>query len=195
MRVLQLHTRTVAQTVEVMSQVSLADLDRPIPVPALDVRRVYSHLIGLNYGFAAAVEGEGHDASRFAPPALHDPVRQFAESADVVVRAFAGPVPETVQLAPVAGEHVLLFETAVTFHILDSVIHGWDVAKAIGVPTNYDEDVVAEALRVTLTIPEQAKSAELTALFRPRVPTASSDPLDQVAALLGRSPDWTAGPR
>jgi uncharacterized protein (TIGR03086 family) len=153
---------------------------------------VLGHITGLSYGFAAAVDGHGADAARFAAPELGgSPGDTFAEAAAVVTRAFERPdPPDTVMLAPVAGDVAIALPRAVSFILLDYVIHGWDIARGIGVEPDYDPEVVDAALTVTESIPESAKGSELTHLFRHRVETTSTDPLDRIAALLGRSTQW-----
>jgi hypothetical protein len=70
-------------------------------------------------------------------------------------------------------------------------VHGWDVARSLGVAIEFDADVLALALRVAESVPDEAKSLDPRTPFRPGLGTASLDPLDRILALLGRAPDWT----
>jgi hypothetical protein len=76
------------------------------------------------------------------------------------------------------------------FHLVDYVVHSWDVAKTIGVPVRFDDDVLRVALGVAAAVPDEARSADERTPFAPTVDTTSADLLDQVVANLGRAPGW-----
>jgi uncharacterized protein (TIGR03086 family) len=84
---------------------------------------------------------------------------------------------------------------AVGFHFVDYVVHGWDVARTIGVAYELPAEVVSAVLPLALAVPDGEIRAGAQSPFRPAVPTDSDvSDLDRVLAHLGRSPSWTVLP-
>src|SRR6202012_416649 len=71
----------------------------------------------------------------------------------------------------------------------DQFTHGWDLARAIGRPSDLDPDLAEDLLvHARLEIPEAFRGADGQAPFGPIVaPRAGSGPADQLAAFLGRA--------
>jgi uncharacterized protein (TIGR03086 family) len=80
---------------------------------------------------------------------------------------------------------------AISFHFIDYLVHGWDVARTLGVDYQPAPDLLAAALPVALAVPGGKARERDGAAFAPglEVP-AQAGPLDQIVALLGRSPSW-----
>lgn len=79
---------------------------------------------------------------------------------------------------------------ALSMHVTDCVVHGWDVAQSIGVPYGPDPELVEHALGVAIFIPtgedpnERPRSA-----FAPIIKVAGdATPLDRLLGLVGRRP-------
>ncbi|SFQ58229.1 TIGR03086 family protein [Amycolatopsis arida] len=69
---------------------------------------------------------------------------------------------------------------------VDLAVHGWDLARAIGVPHPIEDAVAAELLDRVAPEVEQWRDAGIVA---PPVPVpADADPPDRLVALLGRDP-------
>jgi uncharacterized protein (TIGR03086 family) len=80
---------------------------------------------------------------------------------------------------------------AIGFHFIDYVVHGWDVARALGRPFDPPADVVAEAVRQADAVPDGERRHRPGAAFRPALADAAGlTGLDHVLAWLGRSPAW-----
>jgi uncharacterized protein (TIGR03086 family) len=113
-----------------------------------------------------------------------------------VVAAFSAPdlLQREVFMAVIRGGLTVPGGTVVGFHLVDYVVHGWDVARTFGVDLTldpaYDEDVLQIALTVAEGVPDQARSDDDRAPFRPTVATSSADLLDRIVANLGRDPQW-----
>ena len=56
---------------------------------------------------------------------------------------------------------------AISFHLVDNVVHAWDLAVAIGAPLELDADVLAAALRVAERVPNGAERLVAGAAFAP----------------------------
>jgi uncharacterized protein (TIGR03086 family) len=81
---------------------------------------------------------------------------------------------------------------AIGFHLLDYVVHGWDVARTLGLRFELPAAVLAAALPVALAVPDDESRSKPGAAFGPARPFAGNDdPLTEIITRLGRSPMWT----
>ena len=70
----------------------------------------------------------------------------------------------------------------------DVLVHTWDLAKALGVPTSLDPDLATSAYEDAL---KNVGRIEASGLFDPPVPVdENADVVTKLVALLGRDPDW-----
>jgi uncharacterized protein (TIGR03086 family) len=191
--VIDAHARTLRTSAAIVAQAGSADLDRPTPCAGWDLRDLLAHMVGQNYGFAAAVEGDDDPAVFDDRPVGDDPVEDYRASVDRVVSAFAAPdlTEREIFMSVIRGGMTLPGTTVVRVHLVDYVVHGWDVAKTLSVPASYDEDVLQIALEVAEAVPAEARSDDERMPFRPTIATSSADLLDRVVANLGRDPEWT----
>jgi uncharacterized protein (TIGR03086 family) len=71
---------------------------------------------------------------------------------------------------------------------LDQFTHGWDLARALELPTNLDPALASELLnQARQTVPDAFRGPDGQAPFGPAVEApAGAGPADQLAAFLGR---------
>jgi hypothetical protein len=70
---------------------------------------------------------------------------------------------------------------AIGFHLVDYVVHTWDVAVSMELDVTFEDDLVAAALQI----------AEQGAAFKPVLPIpAGSSELERLLLILGRNPSW-----
>ncbi|HLU60594.1 MAG TPA: TIGR03086 family metal-binding protein [Pseudonocardia sp.] len=200
----ELHRRAVDGIRPVLARITPADLDRPTPCAGWALRALLEHMAGQDHGFAATVRatrtGEEVDVAAFAPrPVGADPAPALTAGLDDLVAAFAqvgdedGPVllPEFGTRAPVP--------VVVHMHLIDTLVHGWDVAAALGAQDDYgaglDAEVVAAALAMTERIPDDESREAPGAPFGHALPAApDADPWTRVLTSLGRDPAWAGEP-
>jgi uncharacterized protein (TIGR03086 family) len=190
---IQCHRSVLESSVAIVGQVTALDLERPTPCIAWTLRQLLAHMIGQNYGFAAAADGNGHDRAVFADrPVSDQPAADYATSARRVIEAFGVPdlIEGSMYLPEVRGGMTLPAPVAIRFHLVDYVAHGWDVATTLGIAAEFDDEALQLALTAAEAVPAGAQTLEDQTPFRPSVPTTSSSMLDRVIATLGRSPDW-----
>ena len=75
-------------------------------------------------------------------------------------------------------------------HLVDSVAHGWDLARTLGLPYEPDAEAVHAALRMAELIPDEGREKNGSFVHSVDVPADASE-LDRFLALLGRDPAWT----
>jgi uncharacterized protein (TIGR03086 family) len=188
----ELNSRAVRASVEVVSRVTSDDLGRATPCSEWTVADLLAHMTVQHYGFAAASAGAGADPAVWQAPARRDdPVSAYATAADHVIVAFAqdGVLQRGFSLPEISTEMTFPGSRAIGFHFIDYVVHGWDVARSLHLPFQLPADLLQAALPLARSVPAGAQRQAPGAAFRPSLPTAEQpDPLDQIVALLGRSP-------
>jgi uncharacterized protein (TIGR03086 family) len=191
----ELDRRAVLTSVGVVSGVTAADLDRATPCSEWTLGDLLAHMVAQHRGFAAASAGRGTDPAVWrAPPLGDDPASAYARAADRVLAAFAQDGVPTRQFAlpEISTAQTFPGAQAIGFHFIDYVVHGWDVARSLGTGYSLDPELAQPALRVARRVPDGERRLVPDAAFRPGlpVPTGNTEPLDQILALLGRSPSW-----
>jgi uncharacterized protein (TIGR03086 family) len=183
--------RAVAGTRSVMASVRPEHLNSPTPCGSWTVRDLIIHMVDAPI-FTAVVMETGD--SRSHSPAPIDPTAgDYLTAYDAATRraiaAFRaeGAMSKLVTL-PVVGE--LPGANLATLATCDAFVHGWDLAKATGLPAHFDSDLAAavlEAIRPLVT--EQMRGADGQSLFEPEVEVpAGASSADQLAGFLGRRP-------
>jgi len=187
-----LHRRALDRVGELVSGIRSADLDRPTPCAGWDLRQLLAHMIGQNHGFADAAE---HDVGveAFADRAVDgDLHRAWADSASRVADALAAAAARdghTVLLAEFSSRGRFPAGTVLGMHLLDTVVHSWDVATALDVPYRPDDELVAATLDLARPVPDGEFRERPRASFAPVVPGEPADPWLLTLHLLGRHPD------
>jgi uncharacterized protein (TIGR03086 family) len=101
----------------------------------------------------------------------------------VLGREFALPEISPVLRFPAAQ--------AISFHFVDYVVHGWDVARSLGRDFELAPALLDAALPVARAVPDGEPRRRGLMPFAPGVAAAAdAGPLDQIVALLGRRPGW-----
>jgi uncharacterized protein (TIGR03086 family) len=189
-----LDARVTEASVSVVKRAGLADLDRPTPCAGWNLRDLIGHMTSQHYGWIAAAVGHGADLSVWQPgPPVADPIGEYAEASRRVLEAFGeeGVLDREFALAEISP--VLRFPAAqaISFHFIDYLVHGWDVARSLGLDYQPEPDLLAAALPVALAVPGGEARTRDGAAFAPGLPVpAPAGPLDQILAMLGRSPSW-----
>jgi uncharacterized protein (TIGR03086 family) len=197
-----LHRIAVLASVDVVSAVTTDDLSRPTPCAGWNLADLLAHMTVQHRGFAAAARGEGADLAMWEPATVadavtSDPAATYAAAAAAVIGAFAGPeVLDAMFALPDFGPGATFpGSVAISFHLVDYVVHSWDVARTLGHPCELPADVVAAALPIAFIVPDGDFRTAANAFFGPAIPsTESVDDLDRILAYLGRSPEWTPSP-
>lgn len=172
-----------------------ADLERPTPCAGWTVAELLEHMTAQHHGFAAAARGGEVAEEVWRPKPLgSDPVAAHAASIADVGSAFAVLGEDDLMASPEPGFGPFPAGQAVAMHLVDGVVHGWDVARALGVSVEFDDEVLAAAWRVAQAVPDDDEfRSKPDAPFGPSVDVdEGAATLDRIVAALGRAPDWSA---
>ncbi|MET7996260.1 TIGR03086 family metal-binding protein [Amycolatopsis sp. NPDC005232] len=165
------------------------DLSRPTPCEGWTLADLLRHQVSENHAFAEALrrgEAADWDAGRLG----EDAYTSYAASVDDFLAAYGEDSAlrrqvKIHEIGPFAAE------IAAAMHLVDTVVHGWDLAKTFGVAYEPVPEAVTAALGFAAMVPtdpdERAVSGAFGALVE--VPEGA-DELDRLIGLLGRDPAW-----
>lgn len=185
------HNRRALDLVQpVVDQVTPQSLGLPTPCPPWTVEQLLKHMVSQHLRWESAARGRDADADCPLDQADlgSDPAQAFRASAAAATEAFAAGADDQPFVLPELGRTVPL-GAAISFHFLDFMLHGWDVAVSIGVPFAPDDDLTELALRAAQVIPDAARQPG--AAFAPVLDVGqTAAPYDQLLGVTGRDPAW-----
>jgi uncharacterized protein (TIGR03086 family) len=187
-----LNAQAVRTSIDLVAQVAAADLSKPTPCAGWTLHGLLTHMIAQHYGFAAASRGEGDLALWKLRPLGDDPVADYRASAEHVIAAFAedGVLERKFPLPEFSAGFLFSGAQAISFHFIDYVVHSWDVARTLGRTVTFDDNLLKAALPVAEAVPGGQIRLAPGSAFAPEVPWSGDSTLDEIIAILGRSPNW-----
>jgi uncharacterized protein (TIGR03086 family) len=193
MDIRELDRRAGSALWEMVSQIRPEQLWFPTPCADWTVHGLVRHLVSDNEGLAAAaVDGSAPVRTWTGGGLADNPGGAYRRSNARFVGVFSD---EAALDRPVEVREFGTFprRTALTFHLLGCIVHGWDLARALDLPYDPPAELVEVALDVARRIPDTASSRGQGAAFEcaVRVPQDASS-LDRLLGLLGRHPDWVS---
>jgi uncharacterized protein (TIGR03086 family) len=179
----------------IMQLIPLVDddhLDNPTPCEERNVRELLGHLTGLSLAFRAAAEKDLGPLTDTAPdsngwpPATGDWHEQLAERLPALVTAW---YPEEAWRGDTrVGGVDLPGEAAGVVALGELVLHGWDLARALGQDYVCDEPS-AQVLEIYV---QGFDPAGTPGMFAPALQReAEADVFERVLARTGRDPRWS----
>jgi uncharacterized protein (TIGR03086 family) len=184
MDLLELDRRALRATGALVARTEDSDLDRPTPCDGWDGRALLNHVVGGNWMLAVAGTDPSPDWSRRSADHLGwDHRSAYEESRTAVTAAFARKGALDAKFTLPFG--VLPGSLAVAIHFVDVLVHGWDLAVAIGHEPRLDPLLCAEALRIAKSYPEESWGDPR--FFAHKITLAEDAPIqDRLVAYLGR---------
>lgn len=188
---LTLHHTALADTTRLVERAAPGPLDLPTPCDEWDLAALLSHMIGQNRGFAAALGDGDADIALYAGPVVTPAgaVAEWAESATALREASARAQPDAVVRLAEFDSRVSA-TLALGMQLLDTAVHAWDVATAVGTTYRPDDATVAFVLDSAGAI--AARPGGTPGVFEPPLTATGSDPWLAALRLLGRDPQPVA---
>lgn len=161
-----------------------ADLAVSTPCDGWDLAALLRHVIGQNDGFAAAVATGDAPLDAYDGPAISGAtvLADWDASVARLRAAFAEASPEGVVHLVEIGD--VTVAQAQRMQLLDTVVHAWDLATALGLEHRPDDDLVAIVHADARLIADVA----LPQLFAPALAVEGGDQWRDALRLLGRRP-------
>ena len=174
-----------------------AELGDPTPCPAYTLGDLIDHVGGLALAFTAAARKDGgHYANMQASGDGSRLGGDWRERIPRDLAALAGAWRDPAAwdgMTRIAGDDAPA--AIIGLSAADElVVHGWDIARATGQPYQCPPELLqaAHSFLVQFASPDLPAGPEVP--FGPsRAVPADAPLLDQVLALAGREPGWTAG--
>ena len=189
METAQLITEAVAATGKVTAGLSAGVRSNITPCAGFDVHGLAGHMAGVYAGSALAGRKEGRPAGDSSPDLLGDnPAAALADPGSKLADAWGTPgaFEGTTKFGP--GEMPAQMAGAITF--FETLVHGWDFAKATGQEFQISDELAAASLVVAQQICNEV-SRERGA-FGPEVQvSADANAFDRALGLSGRDPGWS----
>ena len=189
---IELDATAVRASVDLVTQLTPADLTRPTPCTGWTLHGRLAPMTTQHYGFAAAAAGqESLGRWRLRRPGP-DPARDYRDAAGIVLAAFAadGVLGREFTLPEFTPRQRFPAAQAISFHFIDYVVHSWDVARTLGLPVSFGPVLLAAARSVASQVPGGEARLRPGAAFAPAMTWPGPGDLDEIVALLGRSPAW-----
>lgn len=185
MDIQDLYERALDQTGRIVEGIQPDQLASPTPCSEWDVKTLVAHLVAGNLNSAARAEGKPPQADDSEDLLGDNPAQAYRQSAEAAKRAWRQPGRldqlYEMPMGTLPGRAVL------SIRLLESVAHGWDLARGTGQAPTYDDDIVQAALDVAQANLGGERPAGFP--FAPVVETSGNLPaIDRLAAFLGRQP-------
>lgn len=174
---------------DLLAAVSEEQFDLATPCPGLSVGELVDHIRGLTKGFTAVAQ---KDVSGTEAPPKPDVANLDADwrnriTEDLVALAEAWRDPAAWEGMTSAAGVPLPGPVAGLVALDELVVHGWDLAVAIGQP--YSPSV--EEVEAAMSFVESFEAPRDGNLFGPVVPVSDdASSLDRLLGLTGRDPRW-----
>jgi uncharacterized protein (TIGR03086 family) len=179
--------RAAAANGRILAGIGADQWDLATPCPDWTVREVVRH---LRHGVGAYLKGMGDPEALATDPAVEPPDGDLAaEIAALDARLLAalrepGGLERTVAMpyGPVdAG-------TIAAYRFVDLLVHGWDIARATGQPTDFAPELHEAALAMSRPLLDGVDRAQLGGMFADAQDApAGCSAADRLAAYLGRA--------
>jgi uncharacterized protein (TIGR03086 family) len=178
--------RATAAAAAVMAKLTSDHLDAATPCATWKVRDIINHVVGGTHFFTAIAEtGSVPHGAELPDFAAGDFNAAYADGREKMLAAFAAASPEKIMdfgFMKVPGP------AAMNIAMTDTFAHTWDLARAIGDPTDLEPDLAARLLEnAKVAIPDSFRGEDGKAAFGPVVDVPDSAPAaDRLAGFLGR---------
>jgi uncharacterized protein (TIGR03086 family) len=181
--VVDLDRRAAVGTAEVFDATSPDQHENPTPCTDWTVRDLLTHLIAGNVKYVEI--GRGKEWARGAPDVVldDDPGGMYRRTRDTMLEAWEQPgVLDRETALPVGRGRA---ESALYLHLGETLVHGWDLARATGQQPPWDDEVVEACLtQFRSWLPPQRPPGTP---FSDATPVGDETaPIDRLAAYLGR---------
>lgn len=169
---------------EVVREVTDDEWALPTPCADWDVRTVVAHVVVGDSQIPHLLAGEAvEQIEEYSPSVLGtNPLAAWRGTALAAIRAFAAPGALERRYAHPVGN--VRGRTVIGFRISDSLVHAWDISRAIGEEAMLDPELCEYCLDFWFPM---ATTLPSSGYYRPALlPADGTGPAERLLALLGR---------
>jgi uncharacterized protein (TIGR03086 family) len=191
--IVQLNERAVRDSIELVKQLAADDLHQPSTCEGWTVADLLAHMTAQHNGFAAAANGVGLDLRHWEVKAANPD--EYVQAAERVIAAFGaeGATERSFHIPEFSTTRGFPGAQAIGFHLVDYVIHSWDVARSVGRAYEPAKELLDKAYEIASLVPDGPERLQPGAPFKPALANeddADSNRWHQVLRMLGRDPNW-----
>jgi uncharacterized protein (TIGR03086 family) len=183
----ELYVRAMASTQRIVDGVPADRWHASTPCTEWDASQVANHIIGENLWAAELLQGKTIEQVGNALDGDltgDDPAAAYRRSVDVARRAAEAPGAMEATCHLSFGDYSGADYASQLF--LDTLIHGWDIARGTGQDTRLDAELVSACLPIAEELTRQFRQA---GVFGEDLSAAAhTDPQMRLLALVGRRP-------
>lgn len=185
MDVLSMFRQESDRVAKIVAGIRADQLGLPTPCAQMDVRGVLNHFVGANWYFLHVAEGRDLPDEGERDLIADDPAGALETARQAVLETFSAPDILTRTFRFPFGE--MPGEIGVGIATLETVVHGWDLAKATGQDTS-----IAPEIATALLAGAQGLDGFRSPTGDPFGPAVSvpddASPGDKLIAFTGRQP-------
>lgn len=159
------------------------DWSRSTPCAEWNVRALVNHMVGSAHMVSYGLRGDPIGPEFYGNHLGHDPVASYREAIDEVIGLYRSDPTLLARPLILPWGTLTGAELAVMF-AGDHLVHAWDVARSLGLPTDFDHKLVAR-IRV-FGDPYAARTRGPEMFDEPVEPAVDATPMDRFAAFIGR---------
>jgi len=163
-------------------------LDAPTPCSEWRVRDLIAHVIAGNVKYAEIARGADFVPGAPSVQLGDDPAATYRATLDDMLAAWHEPGALDREIGLPRGQRGPA-EVAAWLHLAETLCHGWDLARSLGLDPGFDDEAVAASLdecRRRMTPERPAQSP-----FEDAREPADGPLIDTLAAYLGRDVTFT----
>jgi uncharacterized protein (TIGR03086 family) len=177
---------TFASTQRIVDNIDSSQLNADTPCEDWNVRLVLAHIVGVMRHFEAAAVGEEQPIPDPADVDLgDDPAATYRAAASGALAAWSRPGVLDGNLKVAAGE--MPATTVANINALDTLVHGWDIARGTGQDAALDPALAEASLAFAQRfVPDDVRGS---GFMKPAVAVGDdASPTDRLVAFCGRRP-------
>jgi len=166
---------------ELVRATTVDHFDLPTPCTDWSVRDLLNHLVWENLIWGGLAQGNPPTTGHADDHLGNDHVAAFETAAAQAREAFHQPGLLSRSFGPAPGRRV------VEQLLIELLVHGWDLATAIGRPRDLEPEIARAALPVVHEIYGDLPRTAGGSIAAAREIAKDAAPLDRLAAFLGRA--------
>jgi uncharacterized protein (TIGR03086 family) len=181
--------RAVAVFRDQAQSVTSADMGRATPCAGWDVRTLIEHVVGIYTATSDALHGARVDLVAASRPFDDAPERVIDDAAAAMMQAWREPGALDRTLATTIRDMPAALATRIL--IGDSLLHGWDLARALGHEMTMPDDLAAAQLEMMQQYYDPATRGPGRGFDLAVEWPADAPVQERLLALSGRDPSWS----
>jgi uncharacterized protein (TIGR03086 family) len=175
-----------ASTGRIVTKVSSDQLSAATPCRDWDVRALLNHMTGVVARFNAAAARTPDGADQREDFVGDDPSAIFADISGSTLTAWSRPGALEGTCVIAVGE--IPAQMAAGINFIDTLVHGWDLAKALHLDATLDPSLATAALEISRSVIQDSFRGPGNGFGYPVLVPDGASPTDQLVAFMGRQP-------